>query len=233
MSDRIDAYLDDALSPAERAAFEQEASSNPALRDELALQRRIDGRLRGMFVPPDAPQIPGEVSPAIAGRLRLPVWLRVAAILAIAAVGAWLAVSRPWQGPRKPALSAHSADEAMKFLVSDEQFKPVWVCGDDKQFAEFTRDKLKVPFLVRPEAGVQIVGWTYEPGLFARKGQVLLARADGKQVIVAMAPEAEDRTMHTDPGSPLHITRNLYKGVVMYEISPLDHPVIVNAITQP
>jgi hypothetical protein len=234
---RIDAYLDGSMPPAERAAFERAAESDPTLREELALQSRIDGRLRAVFTPPSASSVstaqPKPAVPPIAGRIGLPAWLKVAAVLALVALGAWLAVARPWEGLSKPATSLVSADAAMKHLVTEEDFKPVWVCDSDQKFLDYTKEKLNVAFLVRPQPGVELVGWTYQKGLFADDAQVLLVRAEGKQLIVAMAPKADDRAIHTDPGSPLHITRNVYKGVVMYEISPLDHAVVVNSIKQP
>jgi hypothetical protein len=233
-TDRIDAYLDGAMAAPERAAFEKDIASNPALGEQVALQRHIDSRLRDLFAPPAAPSLPAaQPTRAVAGRIGFPLWAKAAAAIALVAIGAWLAVARPWEGLLKPALAASSADSVLKQLVSDENFKPVWVCDNDQKFLTYTKDKLGVSFLVRPDSGVQLVGWTYKAGLLENTAQILLVRAEGKELMVAMGPKGDDRTQHTVPGSPLHITRKVYKGVVMYEISPLDHPVVVNSIQEP
>jgi hypothetical protein len=235
ISARIDAYLDGTLSPGERIAFERSVSDDPALGAEVELQQRIDGRLRVLMAAPEAPASPVATG-AIAGRVGFPSWLRIAAVIAVVGAGVWAGVSRPWEGLFKPAPSNLSADAVVKRLIVDEGFKPMWVCDDDAKFLAYTQKELKTPFLVRPAPGVQLVGWAYAPGLLAEDAEpakVLLVRAEGKEVVVAMGPRADDRTVHTDPGSHLNIHRKVYKGVVMYEISPLDHAVVLPAVGEP
>ncbi len=232
----FDAYVDGLLSAAERAAFERRLEADPALRAEVELQRRIDARLRVAMAPPAMPEGEGKSADAASApipmrRVGMPAWLKVAAVLAVAAVGVWAAIARPWEswGPWLP--SSLTADVVMKRML-DDGFTPTWKCENDTQFLQYSKDRLGVAFLVRPAASVQVLGWTYSPGLLAEPAQVLLVRAEGEPVMVAMGPTRDDREIRVEAGSRLHVQRGVYRGVVMYEISKLDHPVVVNAVVE-
>jgi anti-sigma factor RsiW len=232
----IDAYLDGLMLPEEAAAFERRMAAEPGLRAEVELQRKIDAWLRATMMPPAAKEISaGAMASAgddaglpIPMRRGVPGWLKVAAVIAILSVSAWVVGARPWENWGARAPSTFTANAVLK-RIQDEGFKPEWVCDTDAKFLAYTKEKLGIQFLVKPAAGVQLVGWSYAPGLLSEAAQVLLVKAGGQDVIVAMGPRGEDREVRVE-GSELHVHRKVYRGVVMYEITKLDHPVVLDAI---
>jgi hypothetical protein len=110
----LDAYLDGQLTGPARDAFEARLARDPALAAELALQRRMDGSLRAMFVATPFPGVPSNGHPAplphqngapvpaakTAAAFRPPAWWRwaaAAAVLMLAVGGAWA-----WMALREP-----------------------------------------------------------------------------------------------------------------------------------
>jgi len=54
---RLDAYLDDAMTPDESAAYQRKIESDEALRDQIEVQQDIDQSLRRLFAPPSADRV--------------------------------------------------------------------------------------------------------------------------------------------------------------------------------
>jgi hypothetical protein len=233
--DPIDAYVDGLMDHDERAAFEGRIAADAKLRAQVELQNLIDDRIRATMAPPPVPApLPAPTtprSPLSMPRTGLPAWARIAAVLALVASGAAAFMWAPWRTWFKPQPSVLTANAVMKRLV-DDGFKPIWTCDNDEKFLAYTKEKLGIQFLVHPSSDVQVVGWTYAGGLLAdskENAQVLLARAGNEHVIVAMGPARDDREIRRDCNS-LNVHKSVHHGVVMYEISRLDHPVIINAI---
>ena len=54
---RLDAYLDDVMTPDERAAYQRKIESDEPLRDQIEVQQDIDQSLRRLFAPPSADRV--------------------------------------------------------------------------------------------------------------------------------------------------------------------------------
>lgn len=230
----VDLYVDGGMGPAERAAFERRMEADGALRAEVELQRRIDARVRAAMTPPASPAPgAGAGGPIPIRRGRIPAWVRVAAVIALAAVGAWAVAARPWSALMRPAPSALTADAVMKRMVEAEGFRPAWVCDTDERFSAYTKENLGVALVGRPGPGVELVGWSYAGGLLAdseKNAQALMVRSGEEKILVVMGPRRDDRTVRLESGSPLHVFRREYAGLVMYEITPLDHAVALESV---
>jgi hypothetical protein len=223
----IDAYLDG--TPATRAEFERRAAGDPGLSRELELQRRVDDRLCVLMALPDAPAMPharGSIGISDARTRRI---LRIAAALALCAVGAWAALARPWAMLLGPGRSDVAANVAYRELVKGG-LTPIWVCGSDEEFGKYTREKLGAALTITPRTGLELVGWTYAGGLLDSSAQVLMCRADGKPVIVVMGKKADDRSMHADAGSGVTIHRREMGDVVMYEVSEREDETVLGRV---
>lgn len=247
----IDAYIDGAMSDAERAAFETRATTDRTLARELALQRAADDSLRRQFSPPAAPtRLPGRTD-AVAGRVdqagadtagrgasgggagdgagrarrRMisPPLAAAALILLALAVGYFAMNGSPFGGP-----SRASAADVYKQVV-DGGFKPQWVCDGPEQFSQYTKERFGAPWHVDQEKGVTLVGWRYSADLLSPDENLLLATKDGQKIVVVADVAANARRLRDADGLKVHERET--RGLVMYEISPLDLPVIINHIT--
>lgn len=242
----FDAYFDGELSASARAAFEARLATDEAMRAEVELQRRIDGRLRELL---GASEFPGMPDTALAangvalGRIDgkqgdraarggLPSWVRVAAAVAVVALGAWAMVTKPWAGLLGPAPSQVAADAVYNRFVRTG-FEPATVCDNDAKFLDYTAKELGTSFLVRADPGVHLVGWTYSDGLLGEHAKVLLARRGETPVIVVMDRATNDRQMRLEPGSALRLHRAKFGGLVLYEIGPDAEPAIISHLKSP
>jgi len=244
ISAMIDAYIDGGLSAQERAEFDRRAATDPELAQELALQRRIDSRLRALMAAPDAPPIPAHamsgvpeqaapnapIPTSVKPRGISPRLLRLAALLAICALAALAALTRPWAGWFGPERSDVAANVTYGELVKGG-LKPIWVCGSEDEFKKYTHQKLGAPLIVTPKPGLDLVGWTYASGLLDSSAEILMCRADGNPVIVVMGKKSEDRRLYADVGSGIHIHRKQLGDVVMYELSKNDQPIVIDRVT--
>ncbi len=216
----IGAYLDDAMTGPERAAFERRAATDAELTRELELQRRIDARLGVLLAAPEMPELPaaGAAMPIARHRRGIPAWARLAAALALATLGAWGALTQPWKGWLGPEPSDVAANVSYRELVKDG-LRPIWVCENDAVFRRYTGEKLGTPFTIAPGPGVEVVGWTYALGLLDSSASVLMCRVDGRPSIVVVGKKNQDRAMHADAASGVHVHRHEAWGLVMYEIN--------------
>lgn len=221
----IDAYLDGAMTTSERHAFESRLTTDAALAREFQLQRRIDTRLGLLMAPPESPALATSPDAVIASsipiaqeRRGIPTWLRVAAVLALVAIGTWAAVARPWHVMFGPERSDVAANVAYRELVKGG-LKPMWVCESDEVFRKYTKDTFGVPFAVTPGPGVELVGWTYASGLLDSSASVLMCRVEGKPSIVVVGKLSDDRAMHADVASNVKVHRKQQWGLVMYEVN--------------
>ena len=233
----IDAYLDGRLTPGQRAELERRAARDPRLAAELELQKRIDERLHTLMTVPAAPALTERKAGGggIAGRIRaVPVWVRVAAVLALVAAGVWAAVAGPWGS----VFGTRPSDQAVNTYyqkVVQTGFKPIWPCDTDAKFKAYTKEKFGMSFLVKGPSNVQVLGWNYTGGLLADTAQVLLFKVNDQPAIVVMGPRSEDRTMRVDAAAPpgYHLHRGVYKGIVMYEFSPVEQPAVLPRVVAP
>lgn len=225
----IDAYLDGTLDAAALTAFEARLRAEPSLAAEVALQGRADESIRRQFAPP-AIMANGEVigaigpsvAPARSGRPRIisPPMAAAAGIVIAGAVGYWAIVGSPF-GPPAPHLTA----PAVYQKVVAGGFEPQWVCRDEAEFIAYTRDQFGTSWVVPADPGLRLVGWRSGSDLLGPEAGLLLAERAGRKIVVAIDRASGDRKVRAGEG--LNVFRGRLGGLVMYEISPLDAPVIV------
>jgi hypothetical protein len=235
----LDAYLDGTLGAAERASFERRLATDATLAGEVNLQRRIDARLGVLMAPPAlAPVAAREPLPASRGASStsrignwraIPRWARLAAVLALVALGVWGAVVQPWRGFSGPERSDVGANVVYRELAKGG-LKPLWACESDDAFRKFTAEKFGVAFSIAPGQGVEVVGWTYTSGLLESSASVLMCRVDGTPSIVVVGRLADDRRMHAEASACIRIHRKEWSGLVMYEINKRDDAPILERV---
>ncbi len=242
--DRLDRYLDDLMSPAERAAFEAELETDPALREAVMLQSSIDGRLRGLFEPAS----PIAASTRADHRPR-PIWRRPAFGLAFAAsffaaISAVVLVRLASPAPQERTITARrSYISPVQFFdrLESSGFEINWRCENDEQFAQVTRDGLGVPVLVRPADGLFVAGWRYTTGyeyVISSETLSLITRVDDEPVVVLLDTRArldrerERKTLEA-PSGALNVFRRDLGEIVLFELSRLETPSVLGSFYLP
>lgn len=222
--EHLERYLDGLMQPGERAQFERELAESASLREQVELQGRIDAGLRRLMEPGAALEASEEV--VVVGRLWRPAWVAAAAVIAVVAAAGWWLMTRPPSGP--------DPLEAEYRQIVAAGFEPHVVCTTDEQFRDWVYNKFGEPLQPRPDrGGVQYVGWNSSRVLSSYSG-LLLARAEGAESVVLI-----DRTISEDkrlprPADPgLHQYRRVVGGLVLYEITPLDHPAVLDSLMRP
>lgn len=226
MTERLDRYLDDALSGPELAAFEAQAAAEPGLRTEIDRQRRIDASLRRSFAPVAAavPQpAPARRSADVLVRIR---WVvAAAAVIAIGTALAWPTLFPSRSGSSTPTIVGKprlSAPDASYEEIVAQGFQPYTVCENDAQFADYTGTRFDQRLHVKNPEGIQVVGWVYEQRVLSTSTLSLLVKDGADKIVVFLDRKGEDRQLAIAPDSKLHLFRAEVGNVVMYEVTPRD-----------
>lgn len=212
------------------------------VRDELALQDQINQSLRRQFEPPQ-PSLPpihnSESATAVAeaahssaqgepairrlllNRSSHKRWLAAAAALLIA-IGSWQAWTRfkPVPQPTLHAVYQHVQDsESM-----------VWLTRDAQQLPELTEQRLGVSLhLDALPAGLAVVGIVEVPHMDDSLG--LIARAnDGELVLLLVRPSGLPSLAAVLPELSLHSHRRRIGQLMLYEVSPHQHALLLYAV---
>ncbi|MEQ8209851.1 MAG: hypothetical protein RH917_08460 [Lacipirellulaceae bacterium] len=236
--ERLEAYLDDCMTPEERQAFESEMAGNEQLRQQYDLQQQLDASLGRLFVAPAAPpdilsladregptkalnELPDrdqEADKETSKKNRRAIFALLAAIIAWIIVGVGIDFDNPKSPYDRLALA-----EIYEKSVADG-FQPKWVCDDDREFAETFQQRQGVPLLLKPDAQDLMVGLSYLSGVTSRT-TTMLARVDGKPVLVFV----ERLALDTKPEAPswssgLELFRKELGDLVLYEVTPFSEP---------
>jgi hypothetical protein len=247
-SPKLDAYLDGQLPPEERDAAAREIAASRELERAVELQSQIDASLRHSFAPPAmpselvaklreaaGPRDAAKLTPASRAKSRN--WKLIAAITAAAAIVwgylGWQFLapdpSRPDYNPRKPL-------DAIYATTIAEGFKPLWKCENDAEFIDtFQKRHGQGLLLASAEmpAGTKMEGLTYVGGM-SRYTTTMLARVDDKPVMVFVDRADSDYTP-ADPCNScgLHLFRKQVGSLMLYELTPLDQPKLMEYLRLP
>ncbi len=252
--DALDRYLDGLMSVEERSAFEARLAEDAALADEIERQRRIDESLNRYSQPPAPDRVLAAIRKHIetAGddearavqsppqmKLRLPAaWRRfaVAAALLLGIVGLWQIATIMTGSPEGAYDSGphRSLMQAYRHTV-DSGFKEEWVCSDDAVFAMVFKDafgqmlSMNLPL----PAGVDAKGLNFF-NIYSKQTIGVLALVEGEPVMVFVDRlENEDNEPPPQPDAGLHVFRRELGSLVLFEVTPLDEPALVEHLTAP
>lgn len=210
----FEAYLDGRLSGAEALAAEAAIRSDPVLTAEAEAQRRINESVRRQFAPVavECP-VPAPIPFRAASQVRRWTWLAAAAaVLLTVSAGVWFAMSR------------ENTPERLYHRLAATNFKPDWRCSTDEEFVDFQRYRLGDAFLVRADAAVALIGWSYERKTLSPQAEALMATVDGEHSVVLVDRLIHDKPLKARPGSGLNLFRREMGTLVLYEITPLPGP---------
>lgn len=234
--ERMNAYLDGELDADDRAAFERELAADERLRAQVDRLRAIESGLGRLF-PPDAtmPAAPPASSASSAEprpdrRAGMSPTLRrviaYAAIVVLAGVG-WMLVS-----PRAPAAPPPDAEAIYQRVGAD--FVPDVLCDTPPKFIAYTRDTFGVSIAADFDAGVELLGWTSQPGGYlsdAEPLRILLARAPGGVPVIAVFQRAREPDPELKSDERLRMFDTRVGGISVHEITPLDRPVLLDLLS--
>jgi hypothetical protein len=215
--DRLEAYLDGSLSPAEAAAFAREAAADPELRDLVSRQSAIDDALRDLFpVPPSeqlvstarlaasvltptAPRADGKLP----GRRRL---LAVAALIGVISFSGWRLYDFAFPPPPPDVYGWRSFADVYR-QEADGPYTPTWICTDDAEFIRFTKERFGTPLVLAAlPPGVEVLGWSYAPTM-SRNTAYILARINGEAALVFVDLASADSGHGFSPAGDAEATR--------------------------
>lgn len=230
-ADAIDLYLDDAMHAAERTAFESRLATDPDLRRQVEAGRRADAWLRERYQPPDFAGVP---APRPAPLARLGRWrmLGLAALLALAAIAAWQFGLLPGSSGPSMAQVARGDVGAWFKAARAADFPIEWVCKDDAELARYTRERLGQAWTIAPDPDLTLVGWAYTDRLMnSGYSNVLYARYGGRPIAVVADTLEADPGLREPADKSVHLFRREIGPLVVYEISPIDRPVVLDRIS--
>lgn len=226
---KLDAYLDDRMSDAERTAFEAELERRDDLRGEVELQASVDEALRRRFAVPSpppvfAPSIARDTANPASGApsRKTPPWQWALAVGLIGVAATLLYSSWP-----KDPLSQYRSlalTEVYEQSVSSG-FSPLWLCEDEQEFADTFQQRQGLPLALNPlPTGSEMVGLTYRGGLSSMT-TTLMCTVDTRPVMVFVDRQvAEKRSARPRPAGELKVFRKELAGLILYEVTPFDDP---------
>lgn len=246
----LDEYIDGQLAGERRDRYERDVLGRSAeLAAEVDRQRILDASLRRVFAVPAGTRARKEQTdvdrrkPTHRGTLparsssRI---LAIAAVLAAGVFGGW----RIWQFVQPPklqdpyALTPWRSMFAVYDAVVTGGFRPEWVCKDDAEFAKVTRKRLGTPLLLAQSDAVAALGWQYANTLGPHTLCLLAAvraepAAEPTNVIVFADRVRNDRPPDEPETSARHVFRRIIDSVVLYEVTPLSAPMVLERFYQP
>lgn len=246
---RLEAYLDGVMPPAEREAFAAKVESSPSLKAEVERQAMIDASLHRCCAAPDPQGVLSRLRPregaarstrgaaprktAPSFTLRGP-WrpLAAAALIGLIAFSGW----RTWVSYRGTSATSRYPAKALHLTYQDllaNGFKADWECKTEEQFVSTFKKKLGQPLALGPlPENISVGGLLYVYSISPRAIAVL-ATVFGEKVLVVVDRAKVDKGQSIPPESGLHLFRREVGGLVLYEVTPLDEPHLLNSFYRP
>ena len=233
---RIDAYLDQELSPEESNQFEEQLRTDANLRttvDALCnAEERVKSSIQGAPAP-SADEVLLWRSPSATDHhktqtLRLPKSIRplaYAAVIGLLALGVFIA-NRPETQP---------IDGSALYAGFAPAFEPDIICDTPDKFADYVNRTFGGGLSANFDTGVAFVGWSglgsVYTGLEHTQPRVLIARsAQDEPAIVIVVPEGGPNLSIETSGSTTLWPKQA-GNFKLFELSQSDRPIILNALT--
>ncbi|MCH8212041.1 MAG: hypothetical protein IIB99_11815 [Planctomycetes bacterium] len=243
---RLDAYLDGGMTPDERAAYQREIESDETVHDQVELQQDIDKSLRRLFAPPSADRVTAgiaEVRQSKSHKLPTPatkrgggaVPRRLAAAAAIVAgiFGGWLI----WNAVGPTGSGGYGEWRSFEIVYADSvanDMEPEWTCDTESEFADSIRSHFGqaavIPFEL-PD-GIAALGLAYCNSI-SRRTVYLLAEVNDEPVVVFIDRVEADPGQTVDETSGLNLFNRRLGLLVLYELSPLEKPALLQLFYDP
>lgn len=238
----LETWLDHATQD-DRAHAARDPKVSDSVRAALAAQRTIDAALRRQFSPPaDSPPITGvDASPrASAGAMRhssgspaLRRWapLAAAAIVVLGLGTVALRVFWPSDAP-----SVKGPPIAMDVQYRDEVasgYSPYWICRTSQEFTQRFKSRFGHGLnMADPPPGIKAEGMDYVNSI-SPKTVCVLGRVQEQPVMVFVDLAANDRNRPQVTDPKLHLFNRTVGPYVLYELTPLDAPAMLDLFSAP
>lgn len=255
--EKLEAYLDGLLSPDERRIFEAELERDPELSQPVERQRAIDDSLRSLFPAPSLSDLHARVHSAslaaVGGSSNFGFHSRfsalAAAFVAYLAAGLWLFGSGPAESLNDPELSGIQpvpdspvdpslivacgipGDWGSGYAELAESCGGSWsrfACSSFEDVLQESRRRLGHGISVRSDTQVAFLG--SRPAAAFGDALVLVGRFEDRVLVVCVLPASSDPHPTTDPAGGLSIFRRELGPLILYEITPLDQPHLLDLI---
>jgi hypothetical protein len=159
----------------------------------------------------------------------------VAAVLALSAAAIWYgwnpAERTRQRFPTKPHQEM-SVAEIYEYEISTG-LEPSWICKNDEEFIEAFRERYRQPLvLASGQPGIEALGLAYSDA-FGNYATMLLARVDKTPVLVFINTAKRDPGRTVDPQSHLNLFQRRIGKLVLYEVSPLKEPRLLDLFRIP
>lgn len=260
--DSIDAYLDDQMPLEMRSRFEEQLAREAGLRDAVARQREIDQSLKRLFVPAagaGADAILARLNPSHAANklengqvhdsrptthdsrlsqprkfVRMP--LAIAAALVFLICGPF-AIWNVWESMHQPKAiyepkPVRPLDVAYRAEV-DSGFNCDWECKTQSEFGAYFAARFGQPLQMKDVPGeVHSIGLKYTGGITPYTISYM-AKVKGQPVMVFTDKIDADHGQSLADAKGLHIYKRTIGPLVLYEVSPLDKPTLLDLFYTP
>jgi|GEM_PF-3848587 len=217
----IEASLEAHFAPPQLSALADRVRAAAALRESSPAHATASYNIGTVGSPPTARTASRWMWSSIAAALLL---------VGLAILGVQRAQSMALQ--RGTQLAAYYADQVSIGLT------PQWVCKDEPTFREYTKMRFGVELTFRDLGpGVALIGWTYVRGpMRTDTNAVLMATAPADvasspaPILVIVEKRGDAPRVSRPEGTSLHIHRRDLGRVSLYEVSPLEKPVVLESI---
>lgn len=239
--DRLEAWLDSRF-----AASSSEPAPDEDLHEGLALQRLINDSLRRSFEPPPPPApeallraLAQEAAKApVAGSIlpRSRTWRAavIAASLALGAFGIWRIVETLSPEVVDPYAQPFRTFAGVYEHELETGFEPAWVCENDRQFFQFVWPYFRRGILMQPPPEGTVVAGLDVSNSLSEDTLYVLGQTQGHRLLVFIDTADHDRPEAVDEwAGAMNLFRRELDGFVLYELSPLAEPTLLNTFYVP